>query len=41
MGAQRRRWDSAPMTTNLLHLAHAEAVRADRIRIARRRRRFI
>jgi hypothetical protein len=29
------------MTTNLLHLAHAEAVRADRIRTARRRRRSI
>jgi hypothetical protein len=27
------------MTTNLLHLAHAEAVSADRIRAARRRRR--
>jgi hypothetical protein len=29
------------MTTNLLHLVHAETVRADRIRAARRRRRFI
>jgi hypothetical protein len=29
------------MTTNLLHLAHAEEIRAERIRIARRRRRSI
>jgi hypothetical protein len=29
------------MTTNLLHLVHAEAIREDRIRIARRRRRAI
>jgi hypothetical protein len=38
MGEPPRRWDSVPMTTNLLHLAHAETVRADRIRAARRRR---